>query len=285
MKPDRVLATATLALGCGGVQAYHIVEGRYRVETAPGVFEDQLVVRCDDARTITVPWETRLAEACGESLMGGPAPKALKAASQEPPRKPRAGGRNAQRCALAGGCPRAKGGDAHPGPRAVRQPARALHRVQAKCGRVVHAVSAAAFGHPQEVRDLPQGARAARRLRGRARSGACQPDRHRAAGRSRQGRQAGDGNRGRSLNLPSIRLRNGVKSTEPSALPPQPQSVKQVSEPATTASDRAAAEQKIGEDYSWCMRVKPKFECDQARTKALSELDKPKTPKAKRPAA
>jgi hypothetical protein len=37
-----------------------------------------------------------------------------------------------------------------------------------------------------------------------------------------------------------------------------------------------SAEQKIAEDYAWCMRAKPKFECEQARAKALSALSKPK---------
>jgi hypothetical protein len=51
------------------------------------------------------------------------------------------------------------------------------------------------------------------------------------------------------------------------------------------APDRSAAQQKIAEDYTWCMRAKPKFECDQERAKALSALDKPKpAAKPKRPA-
>jgi hypothetical protein len=38
---------------------------------------------------------------------------------------------------------------------------------------------------------------------------------------------------------------------------------------------RAAAEQKINQDYMACMRAKPKFDCDQARTKSMAGLDKP----------
>ena len=66
----RILVAVALAFASHALLAYQIVEGRYRVETSPGVFEDQLVVRCDDGRTLTVPWETRLAETCGEGLMG-----------------------------------------------------------------------------------------------------------------------------------------------------------------------------------------------------------------------
>jgi hypothetical protein len=52
------------------------------------------------------------------------------------------------------------------------------------------------------------------------------------------------------------------------------------------AADRAAAEQKIAAEHSWCMRAKPKYECEQARARALSALDKPavKPVKVKRPA-
>ena len=45
------------------------------------------------------------------------------------------------------------------------------------------------------------------------------------------------------------------------------------------ADARAASEQKINQNYMACMRAKPKFECDQTRTKALAVLDKPKTQK------
>ena len=50
----------------GQAQAYVILESKYRVELKPGVFEDQLVLKCDNGRKITVPWEARLSEACGE---------------------------------------------------------------------------------------------------------------------------------------------------------------------------------------------------------------------------
>jgi hypothetical protein len=43
---------------------------------------------------------------------------------------------------------------------------------------------------------------------------------------------------------------------------------------ATPASpDRAAAEQRIAEDHEWCLRAKPRFDCEQAR--ALSALQRP----------
>jgi hypothetical protein len=46
---------------------------------------------------------------------------------------------------------------------------------------------------------------------------------------------------------------------------------------------RGAAEQKILQEYMGCMRAKPKFDCDQARAKAMSALDKPKAAQKKQP--
>jgi hypothetical protein len=56
------------------------------------------------------------------------------------------------------------------------------------------------------------------------------------------------------------------------------------SEPAPAAPlrrrpDRAAREEKIAQDYASCMRARPKFECETARSAAIKALDAP--PKAK----
>ena len=50
MKFDRAVVASALLLASGGLHAYQIIEGRYRVEVSPGTYEDQLVVRCDDGR-------------------------------------------------------------------------------------------------------------------------------------------------------------------------------------------------------------------------------------------
>jgi hypothetical protein len=47
--------------------------------------------------------------------------------------------------------------------------------------------------------------------------------------------------------------------------------------------DRAAMEQKIAEEHAVCMRLKPKFECEQARKRALGTLERPKAVKPARP--
>jgi hypothetical protein len=57
---------------------------------------------------------------------------------------------------------------------------------------------------------------------------------------------------------------------------PQPTAAAAPEPPPAAAS---ANEQKIAEDYAWCMRARPKFECEQERAKALSALSKPKVAK------
>ena len=76
-----VFALAVLVLGCGPAHAYRIVEGRYRVEVAPGVQQDQLVVRCNDDRLLTVAWDTNLGEACDEHPAREPASTAGQSAA------------------------------------------------------------------------------------------------------------------------------------------------------------------------------------------------------------
>jgi len=71
---------AIVLIAAAPAHAYRIVEGKYRVEIAPDVFQDQLVVRCDNGRELTLPWESDLRKACGESLLGSSEPEAAKPA-------------------------------------------------------------------------------------------------------------------------------------------------------------------------------------------------------------
>ena len=59
-----------MALASGDLLAFRILESRYHVEMGPDKYIDQLVLRCDDGRTVTVPCQSQLAESCGEDLMG-----------------------------------------------------------------------------------------------------------------------------------------------------------------------------------------------------------------------
>ena len=72
MHPLLAVCSIAIVLLAAPAQAYRIIEGKYRVEVAPDVFQDQLVVRCDDGRQLTLQWEANLRQACGESLPGSP---------------------------------------------------------------------------------------------------------------------------------------------------------------------------------------------------------------------
>jgi hypothetical protein len=65
------------------------------------------------------------------------------------------------------------------------------------------------------------------------------------------------------------------------ATQPATPAAKPAADPPVPAADRTAREQKIAQDYAWCMRAKPKFECETERAAALKALDAPAKPKAR----
>lgn len=295
MKIDRAVVAAALLLASGGLHAYQIIEGRYRVEVSPGTYEDQLVVRCDDGRTLTVRWETKLAEACGESLMGGPAPKAARTAAADPATK-------AARVPQAG--PAAK---TAPEPTDAGNPASGLVDEQSQKEAMLAQVRAQFGNIPERFIEFKPGAdglsmrflpplsdilkkyemcRKAREPRTD-----CAADRDGAIAKlsdapppaaARNDKPVGPA--AAKATAPATTSTPPSKSVEVHPLPVPASDAGAPAAPAV-ALDRAAAEQKIGEDYTSCMRAKPKFDCEQERAKALSALDKPKpVAKPKRPA-
>lgn len=62
----RLLIAALTCLCAADAYAYKIVEARYAVETPRGP-RDQIIVRCDDGRVLTLPWEARPGDACAET--------------------------------------------------------------------------------------------------------------------------------------------------------------------------------------------------------------------------
>lgn len=62
----RLLIAALTCLCAADAFAYKIIEARYAVET-PNGRRDQIVVRCDDGRVLTLPWEARPGDACAET--------------------------------------------------------------------------------------------------------------------------------------------------------------------------------------------------------------------------
>lgn len=70
MRARSLVVAGAMALTSGDLLAFRILESRYHVEVRPDKYIDQLVLRCDDGRTVTIPWQSQLAESCGEDLMG-----------------------------------------------------------------------------------------------------------------------------------------------------------------------------------------------------------------------
>jgi len=327
MKTDRAVVAAALLLASTlllpsalllvstELHAYQIIEGRYRVEVSPGVFEDQLVVRCDDGRTLTVRWETKLAEVCGESLMGGPAPKAARTAAASPapkaPQSPQAD-------------PEAK---TAPEPTAAAATPAGLLDEQSQKEAMLAQVRAQFGDVPERYIEFKPGAdglsmrflpplsdilkkyemcRKARekradcaadrddaiaKLSGMLPPAAAGSEKPVAAGNDKPA--AADNDKPAAADndkpvAPAAKAAAAAETPTPAARSPEARSVPiqpDAGTAAAAAADRAAAEQKIVEEYTWCMRAKPKFECEQARAKALSALDKPKpAAKPKRPA-
>jgi hypothetical protein len=312
MKTNRVAVAAALLLASAllpvstELRAYQIIEGRYRVEVSPGVFEDQLVVRCDDGRTLTVRWETRLAEACGESLMGGPAPKAARAAAPGPAPK---AAQSPQAAPQANTAPEPPAAAATPAGLLDEQSQKdaMLAQVRAQFGAVPeHYVEFKPGPDGLSMRFLPplsdilKNYEMCRKVRETRAD--CAADRDNAIAKLSATRPPAAAGTDKAVDKANPAVAGDDKSLAPPAksaaphIPPDrgetpaaasPQAHAAPAQPdaaAAAAAGRVAAEQKILEEYTWCMRAKPKFECEQARAKALSALDKPKpAAKPKRP--
>ena len=299
MKLDRALAAAALLLASGASHAYQIIEGRYRVETSPGVFQDLLVVRCDDGRTLTVPWETKLAEACNEGLMGERLPKA--AAKPQAP-VVTAAAPPIQETAIPVPV-------VAPSTQSATAPALLMDEQAQK--EAMLAQVRMQFGNlPEQYIDFKPGAdglsmrflpplsdiikkyEACRRARDL--SADCGGERDRALAKltnnvAPPAAAAGGTPRADKAQVAHKAQPAAGESPRGSAAAAAPATLPEAAQPAVQAPapampDRAATEQKIGEDFASCMRAKPKFECEQARAKALGEFDRPKNGKTKRPA-
>jgi hypothetical protein len=302
MKFDRAVAAMALLLASGGLHAYQIIEGRYRVEVAPGTYEDQLVVRCDDGRTLIVRWETKLAEACGESLMGGRAAKAARTPPSSPAPK-------ASHTAAATPAPKAAPSP-QADPAAVSAEPEAVAPETAPSGlfdeqsqkEAMLAQVRAQFGNVPEryvefkpgadglsMRFLPPLSDIVKKYetcrKARDTRADCGADRDAALAKLSETLPPAAAKNDKAV--PAVKAAAPAEASTPPSGSADVRAVPVPPEAAAPAAgaDRAAAEQKIGEDYAWCMRAKPKFECEQARAKALSALDKAKpAAKPKRPA-
>jgi hypothetical protein len=307
----RFLLFAAALLLAGQAQAYVILESKYRVEVKPGLFEDHLVLKCDNGRKITVSWEARLSEACGEVDI----PRTGAAAAQDEAQE-RQAGQDRQSSQ-------------------ERQKEIMMSRVREQYGNVderhVTIPSGVAGAEPHfspQMREILKRYELCRK--NTKNNPTCAAERHQAmaalsaqpaasefaAGASAAGepqpapkakpaakhKQAAAKPAAKSDPAPSDQADAGAPKPEPevphaAATPagpapahanPEPQAanatmpVAPASTPEPTSMpDRATREQKIAADYALCMRAKPKFECESARSAALKALDTPAKPKTK----
>jgi hypothetical protein len=330
MRPHRFLAIAALALASGAACAYEIIESRYRVEIAPGQFQDQLVLKCDNGRQVTVPWEAKLYEACGEDLMGRP----IKNAS------PDEGAQDRQKEVMMSRVREQYGNideryvQFQSGPAGVsmqfqgpirdvlkryeicrkqtkNSPTCVSERDQALAALKEKAGAAPVAQNPlpaePQARAMPEArpaaepkpvaeAKPAAKPRKVAKARPAPPPAVMAEPAGDEGgvpvqqvtEVAPPQTRGKPVPMAVAPIVEAPADEAPAAAPIVAAAPAATAAPPATAPAAAAPsevqstpEQKIAEDYTWCMRAKPKFECEQARAKALSALNKSKAKQVK----
>jgi hypothetical protein len=366
MKPSTLLVACALTLASSNLLAYQIVESHFHVEVAPNKYVDQLVLRCEDGRQVTVPWQSKLAESCGEDLMGNvtaPPPKAAAAPIDEQQKqamldqlrsqygnisekqvefisgpagvstrfKPpiveilkkyescRKALKDKGYCAGERDKALARLADPKPPPTAAPAPE---STESASREPAIPAVAAASV--PEAPSGSPASGSASQQAKTQTTASTTEaPSRSpastatpkqaktqsefpvqdapsRVPGSTATPQQAKSQSAVRAAEVPSrtpataAAPQQAVSQTAtptpaPTEATPQPAASTPAAEAqAAQPSDadlRAAAEQKINQDYMACMRAKPKFDCDQARTKSTAALDKPKVAKPRKSAA
>lgn len=295
-----LLCFATLLLA-GQAQAYVILESKYRVEVQPGVFEDQLVLKCDNGKKITVPWEARLSEACGEvdiprASAAVPAPRDDAAEQQDSRERQKEimmsrmreqfGDVDERHVTVESGL---GGAEPHFSPQMreilkryelCRKNTKGSPTCATERNQAMAALSTAPAGGgsaaAQSTGAAPQPAAPAKgKPAARHKQAAVKPAAKPATPPAEPvGAQAAP------VKPDAEPVQAATPAPSPASGAPEAMPVATAAAPAAaTPADRAAREQKIAQDFVSCMRAKPKFECETARAAALKALDAP--PKAK----
>jgi hypothetical protein len=314
MRLHIALAAAALALASTDLMAYQIIASHYHVEVEPDKFVDQLVLRCEDGKEITVPWQSKLAESCGEDLMGNVSrsqPKSAAAPADEQQKqamlKQLHGHYNNmpdQNVEFNSG---PDGLSAHFTPPMVEilkkyEACRKTHKDKAYCAterdRAMAALSDAPAADAAATSAKEAAATPAKETvpapvkkpggrSKRAQAAATQPaqpvPQPTAAEEPRGDSPAPAATASEPAALATTTAAAEAPPLAAAATPSSPpnDAAPTAPVPAAKPSDadaRASAEKKIGEDYAACMRNKPKFECEEARSKALVDLDRGNKP-------
>jgi len=262
-------AAAFLALTACAVHAYQIVEAKYRVEISPGVFQDQLVVRCEDGRELTLPWDKQLREACGEGPTGAAAPvPAAPVAVHEPARQAPmsvhdfSSSPEVQKRMLLTQL-RVQSGDV---------PEQMISFEQGPDGLTMRRAPALSA-----VLDQFETCRIARRTDCVALRNAAY-ERMRGSGSSSVATTALTRETTAPVTAASAKVqrakapRRAVPHVKHASVHPAHASENGTIQ-AQRAQYRAMMRNEIAEQFKWCVRTKPPAACDQARARALARLD------------
>jgi hypothetical protein len=296
MKPTQMLAAAALTLAAGTVQAYQILESRYHVEVTPGTFQDQLVLKCDNGKTITVPWEAKLYEACGEDLYGNTShaakPEELAQERQKEvmlSRMREQYGNIDDRYVQFQSGPGGVSMQFQPpmrdiikryeicrkqtknSPTCVSERDQALAALSAPATGAKPAPAAAPEAAAAEAVPAPAPEAKPATAKGKKTKAAAVPAEAAAAPSKRVIESAPQPSTVTQAPKPEVVAPKPAPADAPKGAPDQ--------QASPTSTDPASADQKIADDYAWCLRAKPKFECDQARARAQTPPAKPKTAK------
>jgi len=330
MKPSTLLVAGALTLASTNLLAYQILESRFHVEVAPNKYVDQLVLRCEDGRQVTVPWQSKLAESCGEDLMGNvtvPAAKAAAAPIDEQQKqamleqlRSQYGNISEKQVEFISGpggvstrfrppivevlkkyesCRKALKDKSYCAGERDKALARLADPKQAAAPAPVPevtesvsrepAVPVAAASMPEAPSRSPASGSAPQHAK--AQTTATPPETPSRSKAPTATPQQAKAQTAAPVAEPASRAPASAAAPQPAAsqaATPAPAPTEAAAPPAADAPAadaqaaqpseaelRAAAEQKINQDYMACMRARPKFDCDQARTKATAGLDKP----------
>jgi hypothetical protein len=297
MKTYPLLAAGALALLSFELPAYQIVESYFHVEVAPNKYVDQLVLRCEDGHQIIVPWASKLAESCGEDLMGnvtlprdkpGPVDEEQKQAMLTQLRS-QYGNISEKQVEFVQG-PAGLTTRFKPPIVEVLKKYEACRKTQkdkAFCAgerdRALAKLADPEPAVPQADAQKPAAAQADAQKPAAAQADVQKPVAPHADAQKPPAPEP-DARTTRpepTLAAVSAQQADPVATASPAqALPAEPAPA--AAAPPSDAEARANAERKIAADYASCMRAKPKYECDQSRAKAIGALENPKPAKPQR---
>ncbi len=275
MKTYPLLAAGALTLLSCELPAYQIVESHFHVEVAPNKYVDQLVLRCEDGHQLVVPWQSKLAESCGEDLMGNVTipPADTKSAPIDEQEKQ----------AMLTQLRSQYGNISEKQIEFLQGPTGLTTRFKAPIVEVLKKYESCRKTRKDKSFCADERDRALSRLADPEPAGQ-QAEAPTPAVSEHRAHAPRTGPALAAVSAPPVQTEPVAAAAVNQAVPaePTPPAAAQPA-PPSEAGTRADAERKIAEDYAACMRARPKYDCDQSRAKAVGALESPKLAKPQRP--